>query len=367
MIRLADARVPEHAVEAVAAVLRSGQLLAAQECSEFEKELAALLGCGYVVTTSSGTAALHLALLGLDIGPGDAVLVPDFTFPATANAVVATGAVPVVVDVDPGSFTMSATDLERVITSWSGPARLSTVMPVQEFGRCAEMEEILSVADRHGLRVVEDAACALGSSIHGRPAGTWGQAGCFSFHPRKSLTTGEGGAISTDDGAYADRLRRLRNHGMERIDGQLVFTEVGLNYRLTDFQAALGRAQLPALGTMVERRRAVAEAYSAGLRGLLGRGVAQLPEDHPGHTWQTYMVVLEEGVDRARVIEAMRGAGVEANVGAQSLTAIGLYGPTSAEVGPVLDRCGLALPCHHGITNDETRTVVLSLYEALSR
>lgn len=205
MFKLSQPNISEAAIAAVADVLRSGQLVHGQECEAFERELAAYLGCSDVVLVSSGTAALHVALQALDIGAGDAVIVPDFTFPATANVVALTGARPVIVDVVPGTYTLDTVQLERVVQGWEGPERLRAVMPVHEFGCVADMSEINRIAKAHGLAVVEDAACALGARQGEHKAGTLGDVGCFSFHPRKTLTTGEGG--------YRDKQRDFgRSH-----------------------------------------------------------------------------------------------------------------------------------------------------------
>ena len=358
MIRLAQPTVPEAGIEEAVRVLRSGALIQGSECAGFERELASLLGCREVVVVSSGTAALHLSLLALDIGPGDAVLVPDFTFPATANAVALTGARPEIVDVRPDTYNISVPELERVIREWSGTERLRAIIPVHEFGLCADMTAINAIAQTHGLHVVEDAACALGATHGGDYAGTIGDLGCFSFHPRKSLTTGDGGAISTDDLALARRLRRLRNHGIEGVAGALTFVEPGLNYRLTDFQAALGRSQLEGLPAAIAVRQTIAAEYRALLDPLVRTGDLTLPAWSEDHTWQTYMVVLSRDHDRADVIEALRAEGVEANLGAQSLTSLGLYGRLRpAQVGSSLFERGLALPCHSGMTRSDVAEV----------
>ncbi len=331
----------------------------------FEEALATQVGCSEAVAVSSGTAALHLALLAYDIGAGDAVVVPDFTFPATANAVAVTGARPVVVDVDQRSYTMAPGALAACIEAWQGPERLRAVLPVHEFGRCADMASLLPIARDAGLLVVEDAACALGAFTEGGNAGALGDVGCFSFHPRKSLTTGEGGALTTNDPGLADRLRRLRNHGMERIQTGMVFREVGLNYRLTDFQGALGEVQLVELPTALRIRRAVAAGYHAKLSAALPLGLAAVPDPVEGHAWQTYMVLLDPACDRAAVIAGLDAAGVEANLGAQSLSDVGLYGAAGVTMGPELARHGLALPCHQGISSDDVATVVSALRDVL--
>lgn len=359
MLKLSKPNISEAAISAVADVLRSGQLVHGQECEAFERELAAYLGCADVVLVSSGTAALHVALLALDIGPGDAVVVPDFTFPATANVVAMVGAKPVIVDVDPGTYTLSVEKFEATVKSWKGPGRLRAVMPVHEFGCPANMGEIQRIAKAHGLFVVEDAACALGATDQGRMVGTLGDIGCFSFHPRKTLTTGEGGALATNDAEMARRFRRLRNHGMERTPEGMQFFEPATNYRLTNFQAALGRHQLPHLDAWITARTELARVYHAHLLPLQEAGLVSLPNLIAGHSWQTFMVVLSPEQDRAAVISGLKERGIEANLGAQSLSTIGIYGSAqgAAKVGPMLYQNGLALPLYETLSLSDLQLI----------
>ena len=355
MINLSRPNISEQAVEAVGRVLRSGQLVHGPESEQFESELAKYLGCSDAMLVSSGTAALYLALMALDIGPGDAVLVPDFTFPATANAVAALGARPVLVDVDVETYNMDPSRLSETVQGWRGEERLSAVMPVHEFGHPADMATINAIAKEHGLHVVEDAACALGADLDGRKAGTMSDLGCFSFHPRKTLTTGEGGAIVTNDRELARRVRRLRNHGMERTADGMQFMEPSLNYRLTNFQAALGRAQLPSLDTWIGARRELVARYRENLAQLTNKRLLTLPNADPGHSWQTFMVALDNAVDRAKGMADLKEVGIESNLGAQSMQQIGLFGPAYnvCEVGPRLYTQGLALPLYERMTLDE--------------
>lgn len=367
-LRLCQPQISSAAIDAVVGVLQSGQLVFGAEGQAFEAELATYLGTDHAVLVSSGTAALHLALMALDLGPGDAVLVPDFTFPATGNVVRHIGARVVLVDVDPQTYTLDLAALERQLRSWRGPERLRAVMPVHEFGAPVEMGALLDLAERYHLQVIEDAACALGAEHQGRRLGTWGQLGCFSFHPRKTLTTGEGGLISTDDAALAERLRALRSHGMVKAGGQIRFAEPGLNYRLTDLQAALGRQQLPCLDAWIARRRELAARYRSELAGLQATGLLWLPADLPGHSYQTFMVVLAPQFERSAVIAQLAAAGIEANLGAQSLSELGLYGPSLAmQAGPVLFRHGLAIPLHESMQDDQVSQVCAVLEAALKQ
>lgn len=348
MLRLSLPHIDEDGIAALVEVLRSGQLVYGVQGQAFERELETWIGCSHAVLVSSGTAALHLSLLALGVGPGDAVLVPDFTFPATANVVLLVGARPVFVDVDPGSYCVTPNAIAAAIESWRGPERLRAVMPVHEFGSPVDMKGLQAVARHHSLHVVEDAACAIGAVHEGRKIGTFGDIGCFSLHPRKTLTTGEGGILVTDNAMFAQRLRRLRNHGMERGSAGMQFHEAGLNYRLTDIQSALGRSQLPRLQGWIETRRVLAQTYLSALAPLARRGLIDLPVDNPGHSWQTFMVVLADGIDRAAVILRMAEAGIETNVGAQCLSMQrsfeNLAMTTPKAVSARLYRQGMALP-----------------------
>lgn len=369
MIPLARPHIGDEECAAVERVLRSGKLVHGEECEAFEAELAAYLGVPDVLVVSSGTAALHLSLLALGIGPGDAVLVPDFTFPATANAVELVGARPVFVDVDAGTYNVTPEGLAQAIAHWSGPERLRAMLPVHEFGCPLDMAGVMAIARGHDLLVVEDAACALGSRCEGGMAGTFGAAGCFSFHPRKSLTTGEGGAIAVRDPDLAQRLRLLRSHGMRRGQHGMEFVVAGLNYRMTNFQGALGRVQLTKLDGWIGERDTLQRVY----RKALGDLPVSLPREVQGHAWQTFMVCLPEHVQRLQVISALQAKGVEANLGAQALheqphflQRYGVHAKAGLHaVSSRLLRHGLALPLYPGLATSDVGHVTSLLAESL--
>jgi dTDP-4-amino-4,6-dideoxygalactose transaminase len=243
VIRLSTPVVEDDDLDAVRQVLETGYLVQGRNVEEFEAAVASVVGTQHAVAVSSGTAALHVALLALGVGPGDRVATTAYSWIATANVIELCGAEPVFVDIDKATFNMDPAELARV-------GDVKAVLPVHAFGLMADMEAIGS----YGLPVVEDAACALGATWAGRPAGSWGRAGCFSFHPRKAVTTGEGGMVVTDDGSVAAVARELRNHG--QADGQ--FVRPGFNYRMTDFQGALGVTQMAKLERVVTARRAAA-------------------------------------------------------------------------------------------------------------
>lgn len=312
-IPLTRPETDEAEVERVAAVLSSGHLTQGPVVEEFEEQVGDLVGCRHAVATTSATTALHLSLAALGIGPGDEVLVADFTFPATANVVVQQGATPVLVDIDPSTFAIDPKDLADRVN-----ARSKAIIPVHPFGLSADLDPILRIAAQHDLAVVEDAACALGADYRGRPVGSLGVVGCFSFHPRKSITTGEGGVIVTDDDRLAERLRLLRSHGGRREERRFRFDDAGYNYRLSDILAAVGVAQLPKLRGFVERRRALADRYHKLLGGVDDVG---LPGDTEWgrHIYQSYVLMLPDRVDRDDVIRRLSTVGVETTLGTYAL------------------------------------------------
>lgn len=368
MIPLTRPDITDADIEAIAQVMRTGQLVQGPRVAEFESAVAKHTNGGDIVAVSNCTAALQLALLALGIGPGDHVGVATFSWPATANAIVLCGATPVFIDIEPVTLGMDPEALKRTIRR--GP-RLSALIPVHVFGNMANMPAIMSVADAHGLAVIEDAACALGARLDGKPAGTWGQLSCFSFHPRKAATTGEGGAIRTVDPQLTRRLRRLRNHGIDPESTPLSFEVAGFNMRLTDFQAALGTSQLARYGALLEGRRRLAGHYDNLLEAL--------PVDRPSklargaHVYQSYVIHLHnaDAARRNAVIGSMRSQGIETNIGTHHMPLLSFFRRLCGhQLGdfPETDRLAasaLALPLYAGLSLGEQETVVGALRSAL--
>lgn len=366
MIKLSQPKIPEHAINRVSEILRSGQLVHGEECEAFEVELAEYLGVEHALVVSNGTAALHLALLASNIGPGDAVLVPDFTFAATANIVEITGAKAIIVDVEADSYNMDPVLLETCIKEWQGPEKLKAIMPVLEFGSSKNLTEYLRIANEYNLLLIEDAACALGASDGDLKVGTAGDFGCFSFHPRKTLTTGEGGAIVTNNTVLYNKAKLLRSHGMVRDMYRTKFECIGLNYRLTNFQAAIGRALLVELDSWIDKRRILAEMYHTGLKELEEKGLVKLPTIDEGHSLQTYMLVLAKQFDRTTVIKKLKDMGIESSLGAQSMSALNLYDNKqnknrSFPIGNELYAMGLAIPLHESMEDKDAVKICLAL------
>jgi len=294
--------------EAVAEVIASGWLTQGPRVEEFERAFARRVGAPEAVATTSCTTALQLALYASGVGPGDEVIVPSLSFIATANAVWHCGATPVFADIDPRTYNLDPVDAERRLTP-----RTRAVMPVHQVGLPADMDSFLELAERHGLALVEDAACAVGALHRNRPVGSLGPLSCFSFHPRKVITCGEGGMIAVHDRDVAERLRRLRQHAMDQSALQRHaardvaierYPERGWNARMTDLQAAIGLRQLDVLDTVLAERRRLAERYTAALAPIPW---IETPHE-PGYaqrTWQSYPVRVRAGAPLS-AIELMR-------------------------------------------------------------
>jgi len=333
--------------------MASGSLAQGPRVAELEARFAEFIGVGHAVATSSGTTALHLALLGYGVGAGDEVITVPFTFIASANSVLYTGARPVFVDVDERDFTMAVDQVEAAITP-----RTKAIMPVSLYGQPADLVAIDEIATRHGLAVVEDAAQAHGAAIGERKSGSWG-AGTFSFYPTKNMTTGEGGMITTDDAELAGRVRLLREHGMKvRYHHEIV----GYNFRMTDLAAAIGLAQLPRLPSFNDRRRAIAARYDAELRGVI------TPAVRPGvrHVYHQYTIRVH---GRDAFAERLRERGVGSAIyypipvhRQKPFLALG-YGDQSYPVTDRLTEQVLSIPVHPSLSDDEVATVIGAVNE----
>ena len=311
-IRLARPDVGEAELAAVAEVLADGQLTMGPRVEAFEALVARACEVEHAVAVSSGTAALHLALLALGIGPGDEVVVPAYTFPATANAVELCGARAVLADVDPETMLVDPARVYDALTP-----RTRAVLVVHLFGRPADWEALQTAVPAE-VALVEDAAGALGARRRGVACGSLGALGCLSFHPRKIVTTGEGGAVTTSIGEYADAVRRLRHHGIV-AGAAFDIPEPGLNYRLADVLCALGIPQLERLERLLAARERVAGLYAERLEHLVGVPSA---EEGDRHGWQAYVVRLDR---RDEALAALRAAGIEAQIGTWALHRLSAY------------------------------------------
>jgi len=351
--------------EAVAAVVRSGWVSQGPRVQEFEAAFAARVGALEAVATTNCTSALQLALYVSGVGPGDEVIVPSLSFIATANSVWQCGATAVFADVDPDTYNLDPAAAERAITP-----RTKAIMPVHQIGLPADMDPFLTLAERYGLQIVEDAACAIGARYKGRPIGSLGPLACFSLHPRKVITSGEGGMITTTDAATADRLRKLRQHGMDLSDlarhnaQDVVFEsypERAWNARMTDMQAALGLCQLADLDEILAERRRQAERYTVALEQLPGLEPPYEPP-YAERTWQSYPVRVtpEFPLDRTELMRRLHHDGVATRRGVMAIHHERAYADPGALL-PHTDRAAadtLLLPLFPGLGDDAQDYVI---------
>ncbi len=308
MQRTIDFWVPQFGTEEktrLAEVIDSGYLNDGEVTTQFERQIAGLLGCKHVVATTSGTSAIFLALAGAGIKAGDEVLVPDVTFIATANAVSLAGATPVLVDVDPRTLNMDPEAAERAITS-----KTKAIVPVHVSGRAADLVSLAEIAKRHGLALIEDAAEALLSKYRGKYLGTIGMAGCFSLSPNKTITTGQGGLIATNDDRLHVRLRELKDQGrpVKGTGGDDTHQSLGFNFKFTNLQAAIGLAQLKELPRRAERMRSIYRGYRDGLRGVAGISVIPFNVDEGElPQWTDVLVETRDALYEHLAVRGMRG------------------------------------------------------------
>jgi perosamine synthetase len=383
--------------EAILKVIRSGWLVQGPQVSEFEDKLKTFTGTRHALATTSCTTALHLALLAAGIGPGDKVLIPSFTFVATANAVKYTGAVPAFIDINLDTFTIAHEKIKEYLSTHERgvTAGHKCIVPVSLFGLCADMEAINSVASEYGLIVIEDAACALGAKRRGFHAGTEAVGGVFSFHPRKVITTGEGGMFITDDDGYADKVRKLRDHGASKSDlerhvkegGSLLpeYNMLGFNYRMTDLQGALGVAQMDKAEAVIRRRQEAATRYYELLNGIPEIKTPFIPEGYT-HSYQSYVCMYkansaelrnnsnidweqigEWNKERNHLLAALERNGISVRQGTHAVHTLGYYKTKyrlkdhDYPMSYIADRLSITLPLYFGMTEQEQIRVVNTL------
>lgn len=356
----------EEEAAAAAATVSSGWVAQGPRVAEFETAFAAAIGTGYAVAVSSCTAALHLALIAAGIGPGDEVVVPSLSFIATANAARYVGAEPKFADVDEATQNLTAATVEECLTDHT-----RAVILVDQAGVPADFDAVQALCAERGITVVEDAACAIGSVYKGQSVGARADLAAFSFHPRKLLTTGEGGMLITPTEEVAARLRRLREHGMDvsaarrHASRQPViehYTEVGFNYRMTDVQGAIGLVQLSKLDRLVARRRSLAQRYQTLLAGIPGLRTVTDPE-YGRTNYQSFWVLLPDDfpVSRDELLRRLADAGISARRGIMAAHLEPAYADHPTTRLPVtewLTAASLILPLFHELTEDEQDAVV---------
>ena len=353
--------ISEADIEAAVRVLRSGMVVQGPEVKAFEDEFAALTDTSHCVAVNSGTSALQLSLIAMGVGPGDEVIVPSFSFAATANAVRLVGAEPVFADIEAASFNINPDSIAALI----GP-RTVAIMPVHLYGLPARMDAIQALADAHGLAVLEDAAQAHGAAIDGKAVGSFGIGGCFSFYPTKNMHSLEGGMVSTGDAEFARTLRLLRNQGMEQRYANEI---VGANMRLTDVAAAVGRRQLTQLGTWTEKRRSNAARFDAELKGVTTPAVP----DGYRHVYHQYTIRVEG--DRDAIQQGLKDLGIGSAV--YYPTPIHRLRPYLAADGSLTrdwdltetDRAAtevLSLPVFPSLANDEIDRIIAGVNDVVA-
>lgn len=367
-ISLSGPDISEAEIEAVVRVMRSQHLSLGPRIPEFERAFCERLGVRHAVAVSSGTVALHVVWRALGVGPGDEVITTPFSFIASSNSILFDGGVPVFVDIDPQTWQIDAARIEAAITP-----KTKAILPVDVFGALPDMDAIRAIAERRGLRLVEDSCEALGATYRGRPAGTLGEAGVFGFYPNKQITTGEGGMIVTDDDEIAFVAGSLRNQGRDPDAGWLQHARLGFNYRLTDIASAIGTVQMRRLDEILARRAQVAEWYCSRLSDERRISMMRVPPE-VRISWFVFVVRLSDDYtqeDRDRILDGLRAAGVQCS---NYFTPIHLqpfyrerfgFKPGDFPATEALSSRTVALPFHNGLSETDVDRVVSTLKKLL--
>lgn len=374
--------------KAVNDVLESGWLVQGPRVIEFERMVCQYTGARFAKATTSCTTALHLALVALGVGPGDEILLPSFTHIASANTILYTGATPVFIDIDLRTFNIDSKKVEEYLEqARKGGSRVKGIMPVHLFGLVADMIPIMEMAKEYNLCIIEDAACALGSTYDSAHAGTFGDAGCFSFHPRKPITTGEGGMLTTNNPEIATKVQSLRDHGAavsdlarhEEKGGYLLpaFNVLGYNYRMTDIQGAIGVQQMKKFPWIVERRIEKAKRYHEELKDVEWLQTPYVPEGYK-HTYQSYVtlvqspkykeltpdIIEELSQFRNRIMANLEEKGIATRQGTHAVHTLNYYkkkyGIKDSDYLNSLaaDRLSITLPLYPQMTDEEQEYVI---------
>ncbi|WP_037329871.1 DegT/DnrJ/EryC1/StrS family aminotransferase [Anaerovibrio lipolyticus] len=385
-------------IQLISDSLNSGWVAQGPKVAEFEKQTAKHEGISEGVATTSCTTALHLAMVAYGLKAGMDAIAPAFTFVATTNAIVMTGAVPVLCDIRQDTFNIDTENLRQIIENQyeSKNGRLINkktgnvlwgIVPVHEFGLCCDIYEVNKLATEYNLTVIEDAACALGAKINGIHQGAFGNASCISFHPRKSITTGEGGMVLTDDSNLAKRMRELRTHGStvsadarDKGKGFLLpeFNEAGYNYRMTDVQGAMGLAQIKKLDTIIEEKRKGAVIYNELISDILPEFITPVEPEGYFHTYQSYVCMLnlevlgigsveEGGKYRNTLLEKLEAIGIATRQGTHAVHMLGYYKNRFGYVSEdyvnayACDHLSITLPLYVGISRDDQEDIVRNI------
>lgn len=348
----------------VARVLKSGWVMQGEKVKELEQKVSSYVGTKYAVAVSSGTAALHLALISLGIKEKDEVIVPSFSFIASANSILYRGAIPVFVDIDFKTYNIDPNDIERRITK-----KTKAIMVVHQVGLSCDMNSIMKIARKNKLFVIEDAACSLGATYKGKQTGSFGDIACFSFHPRKSITTGEGGVIVTNDRKIYDLLKSLRSHGVLRKRNKDTYPYLGYNFRMTDIHAAIGLAQFKKLDYILVKRREIGEKYNNAFSTSKNIISPFVPSGYL-HTYQSYLVRIKDGKKKRDIImKKLREKGISSRGGITAIHReplyVGLLGKISLPKTESANEEGLVIPLYVQMTDREQKFIIKTLREAV--
>lgn len=358
--------------EALKAPIESGWITQGPKVKEFEKLFADRHKVKHALAVSNCTTALHLALIASGVKEGDEVIVPAFTWVATANAVMFCNATPVFIDIDPVTFNIDVVQIKNKITS-----KTKAIIPVHLFGLCADVDFIKQNFPE--LKIIEDGACAAGASLRGKPAGSLGEIGCFSFHPRKSITTGEGGMLTTNNDDIAAHLDKLRNHGASISEEQRhqgpkpyilsAFDIVGYNYRMTDLQGALGTVQIKKLDQFIDERQQWADYYFDNLKDISWLRTPEVPEGYK-HGWQSYVLFIDEEkspLKRNDMMEALQQKGIATRPGTHAVHMLGAYAntfnlrPSDFPEAYAADQYSMSIPLHNKMVKADFDYIITAL------
>lgn len=370
MFKLSKPHIDDADIQAVVDVLKSGWLTQGPQVKGLEDEFKSYTGAKYALALNSATSGLHIALMALDIGPGDEVIVPAFSWVATANAVELCGGTTVFADIDPSSFNTTIENILEKITP-----KTKAIIPVHLFGKAFDVAGLKAKLPRP-IAIIEDAACAAGTELNGTKCGVMGDIAVFSFHPRKSVTTGEGGINTTNNEDLYKRMAMLRNHGQNSFETQdhpafmADCPVVGLNYRMTDIQAALGRTQLRKLDTLIEERRKLSNIYK---RELGQSNMIRIPVEgsNERHTWQSYIILVNDSIDRNALMITLKEKGVETRPGTHAIHTLSHFAKKykiKPEKFPNTLTCykqSIALPLYPGMTEQDCISISTIVKEAL--
>ncbi|MET0779575.1 MAG: DegT/DnrJ/EryC1/StrS family aminotransferase [Candidatus Saccharimonadales bacterium] len=362
MVHTAAPIIEQEEVDAVNKVLESGQLAQGPKVAELEAAFADYCGTKYAAAVNSGTAALHAALYAAGVGPGDEVITVPYTFMATFNSILMAGAKPVLVDIEPVAFNIDVTKIEQAITS-----KTKVIMPVHLYGQPCDSDELKTIADKHGIKIIEDACQAVGAEYKGRLAGNLGDLGCFSLYATKNIMCGEGGVITTNDESYLTAIKQFRQHGMS---AQYDYVDIGYNYRLTDLQAAIAVEQLKKIGRFTAARQKNAAALNEGLKDIKGI-ILPVTAANRTHVYHQYTIRITDEckVDRQTLIDKLKERGVFAGMyypkGLHEFAHVQKYGYKVGDF-PVTEQTTkevLSLPVHPRVTADDIKLIIQVIKE----